>query len=137
MTLVGKAWKFGDHVDTDAIIPARYLNRSTEGELAAHCMEDIDAAFAGAVQPGDMILAGINFGCGSSREYAPRALQKCGIAAIIAPSFARIFFRNIFSNVEILNRTTKTNRKFGHIKKRQRFNTTFTRKHCFPRLGST
>jgi len=98
MTLVGKAWKYGDHVDTDAIIPARYLNRSTEGELAAHCMEDIDAAFAGAVQPGDMILAGINFGCGSSREHAPLALKGCGVSCVVAKSFARIFYRNAINS---------------------------------------
>ena len=97
MTLVGKAWKYGDHVDTDAIIPARYLNRSTEAELAAHCMEDIDAAFAGAVQPGDMILAGVNFGCGSSREHAPLALKGCGVSCVVAKSFARIFYRNGFN----------------------------------------
>jgi 3-isopropylmalate/(R)-2-methylmalate dehydratase small subunit len=92
--LQGKVWKYGDHVDTDAIIPARYLNMSTPEELAAHCMEDVDADFAGAVQPGDIIVGGENFGCGSSREHAPLALKGAGISCVIADSFARIFYRN-------------------------------------------
>ncbi|MFZ5915385.1 MAG: 3-isopropylmalate dehydratase small subunit [Chloroflexota bacterium] len=94
MKLQGTVWKYGDHVDTDAIIPARYLNMSTPEELAQHCMEDIDAAFAGAVQPGDVIVAGENFGCGSSREHAPLALKGAGVSCVVAHSFARIFFRN-------------------------------------------
>jgi 3-isopropylmalate dehydratase small subunit len=92
--LRGRAWKYGDNIDTDAIIPARYLNVSTAAELAAHCMEDIDAGFADQVQAGDMILGGANFGCGSSREHAPLALKGAGISCVIAESFARIFYRN-------------------------------------------
>ena len=94
MRLTGKAWKFGDNVDTDAIIPARYLNRSTAEELAVHCMEDLDPAFAKTVQQGDIIVAGENFGCGSSREHAPMAIKGSGISCVIAASFARIFYRN-------------------------------------------
>ena len=90
----GQVWKYGDNVDTDAIIPARYLNVSAEEELALHCMEDIDTAFAGAVQPGDIIVAGDNFGCGSSREHAPLAIKAAGVSCVVAHSFARIFFRN-------------------------------------------
>ncbi|MHB1293733.1 MAG: 3-isopropylmalate dehydratase small subunit [Anaerolineae bacterium] len=94
MSIVGKVWKYGDNVDTDAIIPARYLNTSSEAELAAHCMEDIDPTFAHKVQPGDMIVAGKNFGCGSSREHAPVAIKASGVSCVIAETFARIFFRN-------------------------------------------
>ena len=94
MSIQGKVWVYGDNVDTDAIIPARYLNMSTPEELAAHCMEDIDASFAKEVQPGDIIVAGKNFGCGSSREHAPVALKGCGVACVIAETFARIFYRN-------------------------------------------
>lgn len=90
----GTSRKFGDHVDTDVIIPARYLNVSTPEELARHCMEDIDPEFATAVKPGDFIVAGENFGCGSSREHAPLAIKGAGIACVIAKSFARIFYRN-------------------------------------------
>ena len=92
--LKGKVWKYGDNVDTDAIIPARYLNVSTPEELAQHCMEDIDPDFAGAVQPGDIIVGGRNFGCGSSREHAPLAIKGSGVACVVAKSFARIFYRN-------------------------------------------
>ena len=94
MRITGTVWKYGDNVDTDAIIPARYLNVSTPGELARHCMEDIDPGFAGAVQPGDIIVAGENFGCGSSREHAPLAIKGAGVACVVARSFARIFYRN-------------------------------------------
>lgn len=94
MILKGKVWKYGDHIDTDVIIPARYLNMSTPEELAKHCMEDIDSEFAKRVQPGDMIVAGQNFGCGSSREHAPLAIKGAGISCVIAESFARIFYRN-------------------------------------------
>ncbi|HQE93759.1 MAG TPA: 3-isopropylmalate dehydratase small subunit [Anaerolineae bacterium] len=94
MTLQGSVWKYGDNVDTDAIIPARYLNMSTAEELARHCMEDIDTRFAGAVCPGDIIVGGENFGCGSSREHAPLALKGAGVSCVIAASFARIFYRN-------------------------------------------
>jgi 3-isopropylmalate/(R)-2-methylmalate dehydratase small subunit len=90
----GKCWKFGDHVDTDQIIPARYLNTINAAELAAHCMEDADAGFAKKVKPGDIIVAGDNFGCGSSREHAPVAIKGAGVSCVIAKSFARIFFRN-------------------------------------------
>lgn len=90
----GKVWKYGDNVDTDAIIPARYLNVSTPEELVLHCMEDIDPDFAGAVQSGDIIVGGRNFGCGSSREHAPLAIKGAGVSCVIAKTFARIFYRN-------------------------------------------
>ena len=90
----GKSWKYGDNVNTDEIIPARYLNTTDEKELAAHCMEDIDAEFLSKVEPGDIMVATSNFGCGSSREHAPIAIKASGISCIIAKSFARIFFRN-------------------------------------------
>ena len=93
-TIGGRVWKYGDNVDTDAIIPARYLNVSAEDELAAHCMEDIDAEFAQEVEPGDIIVAGKNFGCGSSREHAPVAIKASGVSCVVAQTFARIFFRN-------------------------------------------
>jgi 3-isopropylmalate dehydratase small subunit len=93
----GKAWKFGDDIDTDAIIPARYLNTSDPAELAKHCMEDADTAFAGKVAAGDIIVAGKNFGCGSSREHAPIAIKAAGVSCVIAPTFARIFYRNAFN----------------------------------------
>lgn len=94
MSISGKVWKYGDNIDTDAIIPARYLNMSSAAELAAHCMEDLDASFVGQVEPGDIIVGGKNFGCGSSREHAPVAIKGCGISCVIAETFARIFFRN-------------------------------------------
>lgn len=94
MSLIGKVWKYGDNVDTDAIIPARYLNLSMQAELAAHCMEDIDPAFVQKVEAGDILVGGKNFGCGSSREHAPVAIQGCGVSCVIAETFARIFFRN-------------------------------------------
>lgn len=94
MKLKGQVWKYGDNVDTDVIIPARYLNLHTPEELAPHCMEDIDASFAGAVQPGDVIVAGENFGSGSSREHAPLAIKGAGVSCVVARSFARIFYRN-------------------------------------------
>jgi 3-isopropylmalate/(R)-2-methylmalate dehydratase small subunit len=97
MELRGKAWKYGDDVDTDAIIPARYLNSSDPAELAGHCMEDIDTDFASKVSGGDFIVAGKNFGCGSSREHAPIAIKAAGVSAVIARSFARIFYRNSFN----------------------------------------
>jgi 3-isopropylmalate/(R)-2-methylmalate dehydratase small subunit len=90
----GNAHKFGDNVDTDVIIPARFLNMSKPEELAPHCMEDIDSRFTAKVKPGDIITAGKNFGCGSSREHAPIAIKAAGIAAVCAQSFARIFYRN-------------------------------------------
>ncbi len=94
MKLVGRAWKYGPNVDTDVIIPARYLAEYRPEELAKHCMEDLDTSFAKEVRPGDLIVAGRSFGIGSSREHAPVAIKASGIAAVIAPSFARIFHRN-------------------------------------------
>jgi 3-isopropylmalate/(R)-2-methylmalate dehydratase small subunit len=94
VSIQGKVFKYGANVDTDVIIPARYLNTSEPAELARHCMEDIDKTFIDRVQPGDMIVAGTNFGCGSSREHAPVAIKASGISCVIAPSFARIFYRN-------------------------------------------
>lgn len=93
--LKGTAFKFGDDVDTDAIIPARYLTTTDPKELAAHCMEDsTDPDFIKKVQPGDIMVAGRNFGCGSSREHAPRSIKAAGVSCVIAETFARIFFRN-------------------------------------------
>lgn len=97
MLLKGKVWKFGDDIDTDAIIPARYLNTSDPNELARHVMEDADKEFPNKVKVGDIIVAGKNFGCGSSREHAPIAIKAAGIQAVIAKSFARIFYRNSFN----------------------------------------
>lgn len=92
--LGGNAWTYGDNVDTDVIIPARYLTTADPAVMAAHCMEDIDSTFAANVRAGDIIAAGSNFGCGSSREHAPLAIKSAGISCVIAPSFARIFYRN-------------------------------------------
>ena len=89
-----RAWRYGDNIDTDVIIPARYLTTTDEHELAAHALEGLDPDFASGVKPGDVVVAGENFGCGSSREHAPVALRGTGIAAVVASSFARIFFRN-------------------------------------------
>jgi 3-isopropylmalate dehydratase small subunit len=97
MIIKGKVWRFGDDIDTDVIIPARYLNTSDPKELAAHCMEDADPEFARKVQPGEIIVAGINFGCGSSREHAPLAIKAAGVSCVIAATFARIFYRNAFN----------------------------------------
>ena len=94
MKFTGKAIKYGDNVDTDVIIPARYLNTIDKKELASHCMEDIDREFTKKVRPGDIMVAGSNFGCGSSREHAPIAIKESGISLVIAKSFARIFYRN-------------------------------------------
>lgn len=94
MNARGKVFKYGANVDTDVIIPARYLNTSDPAELAGHCMEDIDKTFVSRVKPGDIIVAGPNFGCGSSREHAPIAIKASGVSCVIAPSFARIFYRN-------------------------------------------
>ena len=92
--IMGQARKFGDHVDTDAIIPATYANLSDANQLGQHCMENIDPTFVQRTEPGDIIVAGVNFGCGSSREIAPLAIKGAGIACVLAKSFARIFFRN-------------------------------------------
>ena len=94
MKYTGNVIKYGDNVDTDVIIPARYLNTSDHSELASHCMEDLDKTFVSRVQKGDIITAGWNFGCGSSREHAPIAIKASGISLVIAKSFARIFYRN-------------------------------------------
>ena len=94
MNAHGTVHKYGDHVDTDVIIPARYLNTQSHQELAAHCMEDIDKEFIHKVKPGDIMVAGVNFGCGSSREHAPIAIKAAGISCVIAKNFARIFCRN-------------------------------------------
>lgn len=94
MIVTGKAFKYGDNVDTDVIIPARYLNSADPAHLRQHCMEDIDSGFVSEVQDGDIMVAGKNFGCGSSREHAPVAIKASGISLVIAESFARIFFRN-------------------------------------------
>ena len=97
MKLTGTVHRFGNDVDTDAIIPARYLNTSDPEHLGRHCMEDADPSFASRVSTGDVIVAGKNFGCGSSREHAPIAIKACGVSCVIASSFARIFFRNSFN----------------------------------------
>lgn len=94
MNTQGTVFKYPDNVDTDVIIPARYLNTSDAQELAKHCMEDIDTEFVKKVQPGDIMVAGWNFGCGSSREHAPLVIKTCGTGCVIAKSFARIFYRN-------------------------------------------
>ncbi|MCM8813889.1 MAG: 3-isopropylmalate dehydratase small subunit [Candidatus Omnitrophica bacterium] len=94
MKCKGRAWKFGDNINTDEIIAARYLNTFDEKELGAHCMEDIDPEFPKKIARGDIIVAGKNFGCGSSREHAPIAIKGCGISCVVAESFARIFYRN-------------------------------------------
>ena len=94
MILQGRVWVFGDDIDTDAIIPARYLTTIDPEELAAHCMEDADSGFASRVREGDVIIAGKNFGCGSSREHAPLAIKGAKISCVVAHSFARIFYRN-------------------------------------------
>ncbi|MBE6052142.1 MAG: 3-isopropylmalate dehydratase small subunit [Clostridium sp.] len=94
MSVKGRVFKYGDNVDTDVIIPARYLNTSDPKELAAHCMEDIDLDFVKKVQDGDIIVANKNFGCGSSREHAPLAIKTAGVSCVIASTFARIFYRN-------------------------------------------
>jgi 3-isopropylmalate dehydratase small subunit len=97
MKFKGRVWKYGADIDTDKIIPARYLNTSDPRELAKHCMEDEDPAFASKVRPGDIIVADKNFGCGSSREHAPIAIKAAGVACVIAKSYARIFYRNSFN----------------------------------------
>ncbi|NLZ93633.1 MAG: 3-isopropylmalate dehydratase small subunit [Firmicutes bacterium] len=97
MKIRGKTWKFGADIDTDAIIPARYLNTSDPAELARHCMEDADPQFPDKVGEGDIIVADKNFGCGSSREHAPIAIKAAGVSAVVAKSFARIFYRNAFN----------------------------------------
>ena len=116
MIIKGKVWKFKDNIDTDVIIPARYLNTSDPKELALHCMEDYDSEFVKKINQGDIIVAGKNFGCGSSREHAPIAIKTAGVSCVIAQSFARIFFRNainiglpIFESVEAVDRSVQGN----------------------------
>ena len=94
MKIKGKAWKYGDNINTDEIIPARYLNTIQPQELAKHCMEDLDKRFVSKINKGDILVAGKNFGCGSSREHAPISIKAAGLSCVIAESFARIFFRN-------------------------------------------
>lgn len=94
MNVTGTAVKYGDNIDTDVIIPARYLTTTDPNELASHCMEDIDKTFAERVKPGDIMVGGTNFGCGSSREHAPIAIKESGISCVVAATFARIFYRN-------------------------------------------
>lgn len=114
MIIKGRIWKFKDNIDTDVIIPARYLNTSDPKELALHCMEDYDSEFVKKMNQGDIIVAGRNFGCGSSREHAPIALKAAGVSCIIAKSFARIFFRNainiglpIFESIEAVEQCSQ------------------------------
>jgi len=114
MIIKGKVWKFKDNIDTDVIIPARYLNTSDPKELALHCMEDYDPEFIKKMERGDIFVVGNNFGCGSSREHAPIALKEAGVSCIIAKSFARIFFRNainiglpIFESSEIFDESNQ------------------------------
>ena len=106
MILKGKGWKFGANIDTDAIIPARYLNTSDPKELAKHCMEDADPQFIQKMNQGDIIVAKKNFGCGSSREHAPIAIKETGISCVIASTFARIFYRNSFKYVSLKVKST-------------------------------
>ncbi|MEO0142853.1 MAG: 3-isopropylmalate dehydratase small subunit [candidate division WOR-3 bacterium] len=124
MKIQGKVWKFGNDIDTDVIIPARYLNISDPKILAQHCMEPIRPNFSSLVDKGDIIVAGKNFGCGSSREHAPLAIKTCGIQVVIAKSFARIFFRNalniglwVFEIPELYNLTKEGDRMIIDLKK--------------------
>ena len=98
MNAKGPVFKYGDNIDTDVIIPARYLNTQSAAELASHCMEDIDKTFITRVKQGDLMVGGENFGCGSSREHAPVAIKAAGISCVIAKSFARIFYRNAITD---------------------------------------
>ncbi|MFN3479947.1 MAG: 3-isopropylmalate dehydratase small subunit [Thermodesulfovibrionales bacterium] len=113
MIIKGKVWRFGDDIDTDAIIPARYLNTSDPAELARHVMEDADKDFPSKVQKGDIIVAGKNFGCGSSREHAPIAIKAAGIQAVIAKTFARIFYRNSFNIGLPIFESTEASERIG------------------------
>lgn len=97
MKISGKVWKFGDNIDTDMIYPARFMNTADAAEMATHCMEDYDKSFISSIAPGDIIVGGKNYGCGSSREHAPIAIKAVGISCVIAKSFARIFYRNSFN----------------------------------------
>ena len=110
MNAKGRVHKYGDNVDTDVIIPARYLNTASHQELASHCMEDIDKEFIHKVQPGDIIVAEKNFGCGSSREHAPLAIKCAGVSCVIAETFARIFYRNAFNTGLLILECKDTNK---------------------------
>ena len=134
-----KNWIYGDNVDTDVIIPARYLNTASAKELATHCMEDIDLNFAKEVKEGDFIVAGANFGCGSSREHAPLSIKACGIRAVIAKSFARIFYRNainiglvIIENDEIQNDVEQNDIIDIDINNGKIYNKTKNKEYSFP-----
>jgi 3-isopropylmalate/(R)-2-methylmalate dehydratase small subunit len=109
----GKAWKFGDNINTDEIIPARYLNTSDPAELARHCMEDADPEFPQKISAGDIIVGGENFGCGSSREHAPIAIKAAGLSCVIAKSFARIFFRNAYNMGLMILESTEASDKIS------------------------
>lgn len=131
-------WIYGDNVDTDVIIPARYLNTKDSSELAMHCMEDIDKDFSKEVQPNDLIIAGHNFGCGSSREHAPLAIKASGIKAVVAKSFARIFYRNainiglvIIENSEIQNEIESNDEIKIDIELGKIFNLTKNKEYSF------
>jgi 3-isopropylmalate/(R)-2-methylmalate dehydratase small subunit len=114
--ITGRIFKFGDDVNTDEIIPARYLNTSDPKELAAHVMEDADPQFPSKVKPGDIIVAGKNFGCGSSREHAPIAIKAAGVACVVADSYARIFYRNAFNiGLTIMESTVAADAENGHV----------------------
>jgi len=116
MIIKGRIHKFGNDVNTDEIIPARYLNTIDPKELAAHVMEDADPAFPGIVKAGDILVAGKNFGCGSSREHAPLAIKAAGIACVVAESFARIFYRNAFNiGLTIMEAPISADAESGHI----------------------
>jgi 3-isopropylmalate dehydratase small subunit len=118
MIIKGKIHKFGNDVNTDEILPARYLNTSDLKELVAHVMEDADPAFPGIVKPGDIIVAGKNFGCGSSREHAPLAIKAAGISCVVAESFARIFYRNAFNiGLTIIEAPAAVDAESGHVLK--------------------
>ena len=118
MVLKGKAWKYKNNVNTDEIIPARYLNTTDLKELASHCMEDIDEQFVTRLNKGDIIAAGKNFGCGSSREHAPISIKACGVSCVIARNFARIFFRNAINiGLPILECAKADKIKSGHVLK--------------------
>jgi len=134
----GKVWKFGKDIDTDAIIPARYLNTSDPQELAKHCMEDADPSFAGKIAVGDIIVADKNFGCGSSREHAPIAIKEAGISCVIAKSFARIFYRNsfnmglmIFESAEASQKIEEGNEVEVDVKKGLIRNLSKNEEYCF------
>lgn len=140
---MNKNWIYADNVDTDVIIPARYLNTKSADELASHCMEDIDLEFSKNVKKGDFIIAGNNFGCGSSREHAPLAIKSCGIKAVIAKSFARIFYRNainiglvIIENSEIQQDVEKNDIIEIDLNNGKIFNKTKNKEYCFSAFPS-